>query len=221
MQTYPAPGPITAVLGIPAGRIQLIAAGRAGTTVDIRPADASTSHDVTAAEQTTVAFADGVLRVEAGPASHRILGPAGAVEVTIQLPAGSRVEAKTASTEFRTVGRLEEVDLDAAQASVKIDEAATARLVTQDGTITVGRLTGDAEIRTQRGDIQVTEATGGTLTLATQDGSITVGAAAGVSATLDAATSLGQINNALVNASAPVLTIHATTSRGDITARSL
>jgi hypothetical protein len=92
----------------------------------------------------------------------------------------SRAQATAASAEFRTAGRLGEVTFEGAQASVKVDEAAT-----------------------------------GTITLRTKDGSITVGVAAGVSATL------GRVSNALVNAGTPGLTIHATTSRGDITARSL
>ncbi|WP_327293493.1 hypothetical protein [Streptomyces sp. NBC_01198] len=49
-----------------------------------------------------------------------------------------------------------------------------------------------------------------------------VGAARGVSATLDAGTSYGRIDNALKNADgAADLTIRATTAYGDITARSL
>lgn len=53
-------------------------------------------------------------------------------------------------------------------------------------------------------------------------GAITVGAAAAVSATLDAGTTLGRIRNALKNTGGtPGLTIHATTTLGDITARSL
>jgi hypothetical protein len=219
MHSYPTPSPIHAILDLPAGRIQLIAADRADTTADIRPADPGKSRDVAAAEQVTVVFADGVLRIAAGPAAHRALGNSGAVEVTVQLPAGSSVEATAASTELRTVGRLGQVTLEAAQGAVKIDEAATARLAVQDGAVTVGRLTGDAEIRTSRGDIQVTEATSGTLTLATQDGSITVGAP--VAAVLDAKTDLGRVENALKNDGTPAVTIHATTSRGDITARSL
>jgi hypothetical protein len=58
--------------------------------------------------------------------------------------------------------------------------------------------------------------------LRTQTGAITVGAAAAVSATLDAGTTVGRIRNALTNtAAATGLTIHATTTVGDITARSL
>ena len=77
-------------------------------------------------------------------------------------------------------------------------------------------------IRTVKGDIAVTEAGGGTVVLRTEAGSITVGAAAGVSAALDAGTTVGRVRNALQNAGGtPGLTIHATTTVGDITARSL
>ena len=62
----------------------------------------------------------------------------------------------------------------------------------------------------------------GTVVLRTQSGDISVGAAAGVSASLDAGTTYGRIRNALKNTDgAAGLDIHATTSHGDITARSL
>jgi len=221
MQTFDTPAPITAVIDIPAGRVQLIAADRGDTAVGIRPADPASGRDAKAAEQTTAAYRDGRLTVQ-GPASNRILGNSGSVEVTVQLPAGSGVEAKAASAEFRTVGRLGDITLDAVRATVKIDEAATARLIAHDGDVTIGRLGGAADVRTDRGGIQVAEAMGGTVVLRTQDGDITIGAAAGVSAALDAGTSLGRVRNALKNTDGtPGLTIHATTTRGDITARSL
>ena len=69
MQKFDTPAPISAVLDIPAGRIQFIAADRADTTVEVLPADASKSRDVKAAEQTTVEYADGVLRID-GPAGE-------------------------------------------------------------------------------------------------------------------------------------------------------
>jgi DUF4097 and DUF4098 domain-containing protein YvlB len=142
--------------------------------------------------------------------------------VSVRLPAGSRVEAKTASAQFTTAGPLGEVTFDSAQATVNVEQAATARLTAVDGDITVGRLGGGAEIRTVKGDIAVTEAAGGTVVLRTEVGSITVGAAAGVCAALDAGTTVGRVRNALQNAGAtPGLTIHATTTVGDITARSL
>lgn len=221
MQAFTTPAPITAIVSIPAGRIRFTAADRDSTTVEIRPADPARGRDVRLAGQVTAEFSEGILQV-ASPAGNRILGSSGAVEVTVQLPAGSRVEAKSASAQFTTAGPLGAVSFDSSQATVKVEDAATARLVTVDGDITVGRLGGDAEIRTAKGDIAVAEAAGGTVVLTTQAGAITIGAAAGVSATLDAGTTVGRISNALQNAGgAPGLSIHATTTVGDITARSL
>jgi DUF4097 and DUF4098 domain-containing protein YvlB len=221
MQTFDTPTPISAVLDIPAGRVRFIAADRADTTVEVLPADTSDGRDVKLAEQTEVEYGDGMLRIEA-PAKNRVLGNPGSVEVTVQLPAGSRVEAKAASAEFRTVGRLGDVAFEGSQASVKVDEAASARLTTLAGDVSVGRLGGSAQISTQKGDIRIAEAVRGTVTLRTQAGSISVGAATGVSASLDAGTTYGRIANSLKNTEGnPDLNIHATTAAGDITARSL
>lgn len=221
MQTFATPAPITAILSIPAGRIQFIAADRDSTTVEIRPANPAKGRDVKLAEQITADYSDGILQI-VSPAGNRILGSSGAVEVTVELPAGSRVEAKAASAQFTTAGQLGEVIFESSQATIEVDEAATARLTTADGDITVGRLGGDTEIRTVKGDIAVTEATSGTVVLRTETGTITVGAAAGVSAALDAGTTVGRIRNTLKNSDGtPGLSIHATTTVGDITASSL
>ena len=219
MQKFDTPGPISAVLDIPAGRIQFIAADRADTTVEVRPANPAKSRDTKTAEQATVAYADGVLRVTAP--DNQLFGPSGSLEVTVQLPTGSRVEARAASTELRGVGRLGDVAFEGAYRQIKIDEAASVRLTATDGDVEVGRLNGPAEISTARGDIRISEAVRGTVVLSTQSGDITVGAAPGVSAALDAGTGHGRISNALKNDGTVELDIRATTSDGDITARSL
>ena len=221
MQKFDTPAPISAVLDVPAGRLQFVAADRADTTVDVRPVNPGKSRDVQAAEQTSVAYADGVLRIHAAEPKNQLFGPSGSVEVTVQLPAGSRVEAKTASSELRGVGRLGDVVFEGAYRQIKIDEAASLRLTAIDGDVEVGRLTGPAEISTARGDIRIAEAVRGTVVLSTQSGDISITAAGGVSAALDAGTSLGRISNALKNDGTAELDIRATTSRGDITARSL
>ncbi|MEV8565940.1 DUF4097 family beta strand repeat-containing protein [Streptomyces sp. NPDC051322] len=220
MQKFDSPAPISAVLDVPAGRVQIIAADRADTAVDVRPANASKSRDAKAAEQTTVDYADGVLRIEV-PAKNQYLGPSGAIEVTVQLPTGSRVDAKASSAEFRAVGRLGDVAFDGAYQQIKIDEAASIRLRAIDGDVEVGRLGGPAEISTTRGDIRIAEAVRGKVVLRTRAGDVSVGAAAGVSASLDAGTSHGRVSNNLKNDGTAELDIHATTSQGDITARSL
>ncbi|WP_328756427.1 DUF4097 family beta strand repeat-containing protein [Streptomyces sp. NBC_00271] len=221
MQKFHTPAPISAVLDIPAGRIQFIAADRADTTVEVLPADPSKSRDTKTAEQTEVTYTDGVLRITTPTPSNQLFGPSGSLEVTVQLPAGSRIEAKTAGAELRVVGRLGDIAFDGAYRQIKIDEAARVRLTATDGDIEIGRLGGSAEISTARGDIRITEAARGTVELRTQSGDISVGAAAGVSATLDADTAYGRISNALKNDGTTELDIRATTSRGDITARSL
>ncbi|MFF5809797.1 DUF4097 family beta strand repeat-containing protein [Streptomyces sp. NPDC012746] len=220
MQKFATTAPISAVLDIPAGRVQIIAADRADTSVEVLPANPSKGRDVKAAEQTTVEYRDGVLRIGV-PTKNQYLGNSGSIEVTVQLPAGSRIEAKAAATEFRAVGRLGDVDFEGAYRQIKIDEATSLRLTASDGDVEVGRLGGAAEISTQRGDIRITEALGGKVVLSTQSGDITVGAARGVSASLDAGTSYGRISNDLKNDGTPQLDIHATTSNGDIAARSL
>ncbi|MGW7542344.1 DUF4097 family beta strand repeat-containing protein [Streptomyces sp. NPDC054770] len=221
MQKFDTPAPISAVLDIPAGRIQFIAADRADTTVEVLPANPARNRDTRTAEQTTVAYADGVLRITAAVSGNQLFGPSGSLEITVKLPAGSRVEARTSGAELRGVGRLGDIAFEGAYRQIKIDEAASVRLTALDGDVEIGRLGGPAEISTARGDIRIAEAVRGAVVLRTQDGDISVGAAVGVSAALDAGTDYGRVSNSLKNDGTAELEIRATTSRGDITARSL
>ncbi|MBE1490880.1 DUF4097 family beta strand repeat-containing protein [Plantactinospora soyae] len=221
MRTFDTPSPIFAVLNIPAGRVRFIAAERSDTTVRVLPVDAAKGRDVKAAARTTVAYGDGVLRIETPGGKNQLLGSSGSIEVTIGLPAGSGVEAKTACCEVSGVGRLGDVAFEGAYREIRFDEAASVRLTAIDGDVEVGRLGGSAEISTTRGDIRIAEAVRGTVVLRTESGDISVTAAAGASAALDAGTGYGRVNNALKNDGTPELDIRATTSHGDITARSL
>lgn len=221
MQKFNTPAPISAVLDIPAGRVRFVAADRTDTVVEVLPADASKGRDVKVAEQTRVEYGDGVLRIEAA-AKNQFLGSTGSIEVTVKLPAGSRVEGKAASAEFRAVGRFGDVAFESAHGPIKLDEAASVRLTTVAGDVSVGRLGGPAQISTGKGDIRIGQAVRGTVVLRTEAGDVSVGAAAGVSASLDAGTTYGRIRNALTNTEgAADLNIHATTAYGDIVARSL
>lgn len=93
------------------------------------------------AEQTTVDYAGGVLRIEA---KSKVLGNTGSIEVTVQLPAGSRVDAKAAAADFRGVGRFGDVTFEGAQSSIKIDEASNGAvtLSTQSGDVSIGAAAG-------------------------------------------------------------------------------
>lgn len=222
MSTFATTAPISAVLNIPAGHILLVASDRADTVVEVRPSDASKARDVKVVEQTGVELADGVLRIEA-VAKHQYFGPSGSVDVTVELPAGSRVEVTAASAQVRSVGRFDDVVVQSQHGSIELDEAGSARLATLAGDVSVGRLTGPAEIRTSKGDIRIAEAVRGKVVLRTDAGDLEIGAAAGVSASLDAGTSHGRIVNSLNNSEGPdaQLVVTATTSVGDIVARGL
>jgi len=155
MLTFDTPGPITAILEIASGHIRLIAADRADTTVEIRPADPGRSRDLEAAEKTDVAFADDVLRIRSvNPGSPR-LGASGDLDVTVELPAGSRIEARTGGCGLSSVGRLGEVVFEGVGRHITVEEAASLRLTVADGgdgdfdgDVEVGWLGGPAQIRT-------------------------------------------------------------------------
>ncbi|WP_345598346.1 hypothetical protein, partial [Streptomyces marokkonensis] len=149
MQKFDTPAPLTAVLDIPAGHIGFIAADRTDTTVEILPADASRSRDVKAAEQTTVTCTQGTLRIDAPTPRNQAFGSSGTLNVTVHLPAGSRIEARTADIRLHSTGRLGHVTLDSAQATVDLAETEGARLTLATGDITVHRLNGPAEITTR------------------------------------------------------------------------
>lgn len=222
MPTYNTPEPISAVLDIPAGRIEFTAADRSDTVVEVAPADPSKSRDVKAAEEAKVEYVDGVLQVEIA-ANRQYFGPSGYVALTVHLPAGSKVDVKVASSELRSTGRLGHVAIKSAHGSIDLEDVASANLTLTAGDVSIGRLNGPAEIRTSKGDIRIAEAVSGALVLRTDVGEVEVGAATGVSATLDAGTTTGRINNTLKNAegAGAQLTIQATTTVGDIVARSL
>lgn len=86
MQKFDTPAAISALVDIAAGRVQIIAADRADTTVTVLPANASKGRDVKAAEQTSVEYADGTLRIRTPAEANQVLGASGSVEVTVQLP---------------------------------------------------------------------------------------------------------------------------------------
>lgn len=222
MQKFQTPNPVTVVLDIPAGQIRLVATERTDTVVEVLPAEPSKRRDAKAAAQTKVEFSAGVLRIATAD-PNKILGSSGALDVTIALPAGSRVEARAGGAALYSTGRLGEVAFDGGYRAVELDEVDSARIKMHAGDVTIAKLTGPAQLRNGKGDITVAEAAAGALDLRTGMGNLKVAAAPGVSGTLDASSGFGRITNALRNAEgagAPLF-IKATTSHGDIVATSL
>lgn len=155
MPTFATPGPISAVLEIGAGSIRLSAAERDDTVVEVRPADPGDKSGVRAAEQTRVEFAGGRLHVKS-PKSRALFGWSGLVDLTVHLPAGSRVNAH-ATTDIRADGPLGECVLSTAAGAILVEETGKARLNTSSGDILLERAAGHADLITHNGEIRARE----------------------------------------------------------------
>ncbi|KAB2378161.1 DUF4097 family beta strand repeat-containing protein [Actinomadura montaniterrae] len=179
MPAFDTPEPITADIDIYSGRIRINASDRADTVVEVRPSDPSTEASVQAAERTTVEFSGGRLLVK-GPkpkALAYVLPWRGSIEVTVDLPAGSRLEAKVAA-EIVATGTLGETVLRTSIGDVRLEETGPLEAKTSTGDITVDRVTGPVEAVTSTGAIRI-GAVDGTGTVKASTGAVTLGEAAG------------------------------------------
>ncbi|MFC4015914.1 DUF4097 domain-containing protein [Nonomuraea purpurea] len=181
MPTFDTPEPILAVIDVATADVRINAGDRADTVVEIRPSDEFNDADVQAAEHTRVEYADGRLLVRADQdragwtsgwglsfdklmesptdwARSLLLGN-GSVEVTIDLPAGSHVDARTAAS-LRCRGALGEVSFTTSYGDIQVAQAGRLRLNSTHGDIQVTRAAGHAEVSTTNGDIRIGEIDG-------------------------------------------------------------
>ncbi|SEG84548.1 DUF4097 and DUF4098 domain-containing protein YvlB [Thermomonospora echinospora] len=178
MPTFDTPEPITAIIDILAGRVWIRAGDRADTVVEVRPSDASEDADVQAAEQTLVEYADGRLSVRAPKHKFRsLLGRAPSIDVTIELPSDSRVDARAAA-DVRGEGRLGESTFHTAAGSVRLDQTGRLKLRAGAGDVWVGRSAGHLNVTTTSGKIRIGEVDG-IAVAKTSNGDITIGEVTG------------------------------------------
>ena len=94
MPFFETPEPISVVVDISVGNVRVAASERADTAVEVRPSLEADKSDVEAAAQTRVDFSDGTLRVTGPKRLFDFSKRTRSVDVTIELPAGSREEAE-------------------------------------------------------------------------------------------------------------------------------
>ncbi|MER7963235.1 DUF4097 family beta strand repeat-containing protein [Streptomyces ardesiacus] len=176
MPSFDTPQPIAVTAHVGAGSIRFTAGERPDTVVQVRPGDPGRDKDVRAAEQTEVSYASGVLTISTK--ERRFVGPTGAVDVTVELPAGSRVDTDGAWTQVLGEGRLGEVRVKTSGGDVRLDTAGPLRVTASHGSVTVDRVEGPAEITTSSGSVRV-GVIEGAAELKNSHGSTTVGAALG------------------------------------------
>lgn len=174
MSTFQTPQPITAVIQIVAGTVRITATDRDDTIVDVAPRDSNKPSDVKIAEQTRVDFNNGTLRVTAGRRFIQ-LGRGGAVDVTIALPSGSRLDASSASADVHVDGALADCKLATASGHVAMDTVTgSVKADSASGDVGVANLLGSATISTASGDTRIGELHGDLLFQAAS-GSVVVG----------------------------------------------
>lgn len=174
MQTYETPDPIAVTVDLAGGHLTLRAGDRTDTVVDIVPTNPGNDADVRAAELTQVDYAHGQLVVKAPKNKLRSLfGRLASIDVTIDLPAGSRVDADVWA-DVRSEGRLGECAVRTAAGAVRLDETGRLKVKTAAGDVSVTRAGGAAELTTASGKIRVDEVDG-TVVAKTSNGDITLG----------------------------------------------
>lgn len=167
---------ISATVEIEVGRARIIAGKRTETVVEVVPSDPGNEKDVLAAEETKVTYANGKLLVK-GPKSRSPFTKTGTVDVTVELPAGSELIGTTGLGALVGEGRFGDCRLTSGAGDIHLEEAATVRLKTGHGDITVdsttgrteihgsgrvraGRIDGDATVRNHNGETTIGEVTG-------------------------------------------------------------
>ncbi|GGT84519.1 MULTISPECIES: DUF4097 family beta strand repeat-containing protein [Streptomyces] len=178
MPSFDTPEPISVTARVEAGSLQFTAGDRLDTVVEVRPRDAKKDQDVRSADQTEVTYASGVLNVRTPKPNLLGLGRTGTVDVTVELPAGSDVDASGAWVQVLGEGRLGEVRVKTSSGDVRLDATGPLKLTASHGSITVDRIEGMAEITTSSGSMRV-GLVDGPAVLKNSHGTTTVGAATG------------------------------------------
>jgi DUF4097 and DUF4098 domain-containing protein YvlB len=177
MPTYRTPDPIQAVIEFTAGDARITATERDETTAEVRPSDPNEEADVRAAEQTRIEYASGRLLVK-GPKLRTIFGRTGSIDVTVELPAGSRLQGNAGVGAFRSEGDLGDCRISSGAGDVELDECDALDVNTGAGAVSVDRVNGAADVTTASGRIRI-----GTVTnraaIKSSNGEIWIGEAAG------------------------------------------
>jgi hypothetical protein len=210
MPTFDTRGPIAVHLEIGVGTVHIAAGERADTVVEVRPRDPNKKSDVNAAKETRVDYADGVLRIKtpkAGWRQYTFRGGGDAVDVQIDVPAGSSVRGEAGLAELHTTGALGEVRYKTGAGDVRIDEAGALSVKSGSGAIAVGRAAGHCDVASGSGAMRI-GTVDGTAVMKNGNGDIEIGE---VTRDLRVTAANGKVDVGRAHA-----TVGVTTANGDI-----
>lgn len=158
MPTFPTPEPIDLAINLQVGDIDVIATDRTDTVVTVTPSSPNKAADRRGADATRVEFDGGRLTV-VGPKPKlglmSFIGATESVDVTVELPAGSRFTAESAVGSVRTEGRLAATRIKTTTGTVELDTTGDLWLRAGHGNATAGTVDGTAEITADHGQIRI------------------------------------------------------------------
>jgi DUF4097 and DUF4098 domain-containing protein YvlB len=158
MPTFETPEPIIAVVDVVVADVRITAGDGATTVVDVKPTDESNPEDVKMAAQTRVELSSRTLTVKTPKLrSWSLRSDGGSIDVTIELPAGSQLQATGQMADFHADGPLGDTRVKTGVGRVELAAVGTLNLKSGAGDIGVSRAAGHAEIATGTGDVRVGE----------------------------------------------------------------
>jgi len=212
MPVFDTPEPISVQVDLPVGDAWITATDRADTVVEVRPRNASNKSDVSAADQTTVEYVAGRLMIRAPKSWRRYsfvsAGPS--VDVLIEVPSGSSVQAEASWAAFRCEGRLGECRFKTG-GTIRLDQTGALDIDTSHGEVVVQRVAGSARVTSSSGKVRLGEVDG-TTEIKNSSGDCWIGQSTG---DVRASTAYGDITVDRALASVTARTAHGSVRIGD------
>ncbi|MVU81017.1 hypothetical protein GPX89_27680 [Nocardia sp. ET3-3] len=139
MNTFQTPAAIALSIDLAVANVTVVASERTDTVVDVQPTDAGKKADVKAAEQIEVGFHAGTVSVLAPKGWRKNLGGKNSVEVTVHVPAGSKLDATIAVGNLIGSGDIAGGEVKTSMGDIRI----------------IGAASGEFQLQTATGDIEV------------------------------------------------------------------
>ena len=179
MPSFETPEPISVTVELGVGNVRLIATDRTDTVVEVRPSDPSDESDALAAQKISVDYANGVLHVIGQKARmFDFSRKTRSVDVSIELPSGSKVSGENQVGDFQATGRLGECDFKSSTGNFRVERTGSLRLHTAAGTVSADAVDGNAEVHTSSGKVRLGDVEG-SVVVKNSNGETEIGSATG------------------------------------------
>lgn len=159
MPTFDTPKPVSVDLHIEAGTVRIHAEDRTDTLVEVRPSNGARDHDVRAAENTQVDYANGKLTIKT-PKQRSPFSRGSSVDVTLTVPSDSSVVGSAALAHFHGDGRLGAVRIKVAMGDIHLERTGELQISTGSGEVSVDSAAGRTDVNTACGNIDIRDIAG-------------------------------------------------------------